>query len=118
GGGGMDAPAPDVACNADGAMQKPAGQPCACASECASNFCVDGVCCQTACAGGCQSCAVAGSVGVCTSLPAGSAPRNAGTCVAGEASDCGQDGKCDGIGGCRKYPAGTVCRAGTCDGDA
>ncbi len=28
------------------------------------------------------------------------------------------DGKCDGAGGCRKYPVNTMCKPGMCDGDA
>ncbi len=38
------------------------GSPCSNASECGSGFCVDGVCCNSACAGGttdCQACSVA-----------------------------------------------------------
>ena len=34
------------------------------------------------------------------------------------ASTCSFDGKCDGAGGCRKYPENTQCKSGTCDGDA
>ena len=41
-------------------MPGPNGSPCALGSECASTFCVDGFCCDTACGGGkdgdCQSC--------------------------------------------------------------
>ena len=33
-------------------------------------------------------------------------------------STCGFDGKCDGAGGCRKYPVNTMCKPGMCDGDA
>ncbi len=53
------------------------GQPCATSSECASLFCVSGVCCATACTGPNQTCTAPGSVGTCTSLapaPALSAP--------------------------------------------
>ena len=34
----------------------------------------------------------------------------------GRVSTCGLDGTCDGQGHCRKHPAGTVCKPGTCDG--
>jgi MYXO-CTERM domain-containing protein len=42
------------------------GEPCGGANECESGFCVDGVCCKTACGAQCEACDVAGSVGTCT----------------------------------------------------
>jgi hypothetical protein len=119
----MDRPAevapPDAQCGADaGATKKATGQACGCAAECASGFCADGVCCNTACAETCKSCSAAGSVGTCTFVVAGAKPRDAKPCAAADPSSCGWDGTCDGGGGCRRYVAGTVCKAGTCDGDA
>jgi hypothetical protein len=64
-----------------------AGLTCDSAVQCESGFCVDGVCCLTACSGTCQSCNQPGSEGVCTTVPAGE-PRP-GTCEV-----------CDGDGGC------------------
>src|SRR5258707_14635995 len=43
-----EAPLPDAACTGDTAVKRAAGQACGCASDCASNFCVYGVCCTTA----------------------------------------------------------------------
>jgi hypothetical protein len=63
------------------------GSTCASSVQCESGFCVDGVCCQTACSGTCQSCNQPGSEGFCTTVPAGE-PRP-GTCEV-----------CDGDGGC------------------
>jgi hypothetical protein len=40
-------------------------------SECFSGHCASGVCCLTACAGACHSCALPGSAGVCSPVPAG-----------------------------------------------
>ncbi|HEV3031478.1 MAG TPA: hypothetical protein VG319_07525, partial [Polyangia bacterium] len=37
-----EAPSPDAACIGDAAVKRAAGQACGCASDCASNFCVDG----------------------------------------------------------------------------
>jgi hypothetical protein len=48
-----------------------AGVPCVQNGQCASRFCVDGVCCNTACDGACDTCALAGSVGACTPSPLG-----------------------------------------------
>ena len=50
---------------------KPLAQGCAANSECASGFCVDGVCCNSACDGQCLNCAQSGSAGYCTSQPTG-----------------------------------------------
>jgi hypothetical protein len=54
------------------------GHRCGSADECKSGYCVDGVCCDTACGGGstldCQVCSAAAGAsadGVCTLLPAG-----------------------------------------------
>ena len=57
-------------------------------SKCKSSFCVDGVCCNSACDGNCNRCNVAGSLGTCTDV----------------ASDC--TGNCD------------VCTSGNCAANA
>ena len=58
-----------------------AGDACTTTAQCASGLsCVDGVCCTSACTGGCQACNVAGSRGTCTPIPAGTDP--AGECGA------------------------------------
>jgi hypothetical protein len=113
-----ESPAPDVACRADAGSKKASGETCSCASDCASNFCVDGICCSTACTEACKTCSAAGAAGTCTFVVAGTKPRNATACVAAASTTCGFDGMCDGTGGCRRYVAGTICKPGTCDGDA
>jgi hypothetical protein len=113
-----DAPAADLACRGDAGVKKAPGQPCQCAADCASNFCVDGVCCSTACGEACKTCAAPGSPGTCTAIVAGGTPRVATACVAAAATTCGFDGTCDGAGGCRRYVAGTICQPGKCDGAA
>jgi len=72
----------------------PNGSACTTYTECDSNFCVDGYCCNTACLGGvCDACSVAlGAVanGVCT-------PRNGVACSDGNActgADICQNGAC------------------------
>jgi hypothetical protein len=46
-------------------VTSPNGAACGAAGECESGFCVDGVCCATACNGKCDACNVAGSLGTC-----------------------------------------------------
>jgi hypothetical protein len=64
--------------------------PCGANEECNSGFCAQGVCCQTACDQTCRSCAVAGSVGICSPVPIGADPLH--QCPAGSV--------CNGLGGC------------------
>ncbi|HEY4188594.1 MAG TPA: hypothetical protein VGP07_26220 [Polyangia bacterium] len=107
-----------VTCTDDGTHNKDIGLSCSCDTQCKSGFCVDGVCCNTACTGTCVSCAVSPSPGTCLMIPASVRPRNTTDCVAGVRSSCGLDGMCDGMGKCEMYPTGTPCRPGSCDGDA
>ena len=100
------------------------GSKCTSAGQCTSGSCVDGVCCDSACGGSCQACDLAGSIGHCTTLPAGQAPPGTRTaCVAGT---CGS--ACDGTGtscvfastsvacGAASCTDGTVTSARKCDG--
>ncbi len=97
---------------------KTSGEACSCNAQCGSGFCVDGVCCTSACTEGCKTCAAPGTVGTCVNRSSGDAPRVASTCVKTAVSTCGADGTCDGSGACRKYPVNTMCKPGMCDGDA
>ena len=121
GSGGLkpDGGAPDQAVSTCGVTgpQIGVGNACGCDADCISGHCVDGVCCSTACSGGCATCAAAGSAGTCVMRPAGAPPRTAATCPADSPVSCGLDGLCDGGGGCRKY-LGNTCINGTCSGDA
>lgn len=116
------------------------GQACTDGTQCLSNFCTDGVCCNAACGGTCQSCALGGSVGTCTNIPANADPDsecggvcrsctglgacgNTGNgldpeneCTETLASTCSTDGQCNGAGACRLWPAGTQCVAQSCTG--
>ena len=49
-------------------------------AECLSGNCAQGVCCATACMGACRSCALSGTMGICTNVPTG-APDPSQTCV-------------------------------------
>jgi len=94
------------------------GEACARASECGSGFCVDEVCCESACEGACLACSPSwGSSepgGTCGPVEAGIDPR--GDCTAG--SDCGNTGLCDGNGACAVADVGTPCGvSGRCAAD-
>ena len=118
--GGVDG-SPDggsVACSNTGDMHKANGIACGCAGDCASGFCVDDVCCNSACTGTCKSCNAPSSPGICAFVPAGSAPRVASACPVSGPSSCGLDGTCDGSGACRNRVPGVSCGTGTCDGAA
>jgi hypothetical protein len=59
--------------------KKPNGLACALGVECQSDFCVDNVCCDTACDGNgglCRACDLGGTVGACTFVPDGQDPDN------------------------------------------
>lgn len=57
------------------------GLACTSNGQCATGFCVAGVCCDSACNGGCGSCTLAGKVGTCSPLPTGTTCHpSTGTC--------------------------------------
>lgn len=97
------------------AAQRPArrshGESCARAADCASYACVDGVCCDTACTGQCESCATGGVCTPITGAPVGGRPAcpGDGPCAA----------SCDGqtTTHCAAWPGDdTVCGEPTCGG--
>ncbi|HJQ85506.1 MAG TPA: kelch repeat-containing protein [Candidatus Binatia bacterium] len=88
------------------------GAPCSAASECATGFCVDGVCCATACTGKCERCdGGTPPDGVCR-FTDGADPDN--DCVGGS-PQC-RPGTCDGTGKCAYRGLETICALCTaCD---
>ena len=96
-----------------GMNKYPNGQTCTANTDCGSGFCVDGKCCNSACTGTCQSCAVAGSLGSCVNLPAGAQdPTSSPAC--GGAQYCDPNGTCQ--SGLKVN--GATCAAGTECGSA
>ncbi len=91
----------------------PNGTTCSKPSDCASTFCVDGFCCDTACTG-CQACAAVlkpsgKDDGTCGPALTGTNPHKA-PCPVDLPATCGHDGLCDGAGACRVHaPSGTPC---------
>ncbi len=136
---------PGDSCDSFGRCEAPggAGQQCSTDVECTSGHCADGYCCDTACAGQCEACDVAGSVGTCSNvsgrphgartpcpgaascvnatLTSASVCNGAGSCVAGATSSCSPYG-CNAAGSaCRASCAtttdcagGFVCESGGC----
>ena len=111
--------APGIACVNNTCGTFVDGQPCMADNDCQNKHCVNdgagtpGICCNTTCTGPCKSCSLAGMEGRCTNVAAGAAdPRK--TCTDMTAAMCATDGRCDGAGACRRYPAGTVCAVETC----
>jgi hypothetical protein len=110
---------PDVASGVDGSLATPdaaaklgIGVSCTQANQCERGFCVDGVCCETACTSMCTTCNLTGNAGYCSPVFAGQDPK--GSCAQDLASTCGRDGTCDGSGGCRLWPSGTECASAAC----
>lgn len=114
----------------------PVGDSCAVDADCGSGTCAQGVCCATACEGGCLRCDLPGQRGACAPVAAAepcgvatcdeamatAAPRcdGHGACLAGATSSCGayvcaDDTTC--AAGCvddTTCSAGNVCARGAC----
>ena len=94
-------------CDGKGACRLPQGGPCIVASQCITELCKDGVCCDKACDKTCESCKQKGKLGTCSAIAKGDDPD--GECL-GKDSKCG--GACDGKRQCVFPGLGTGC--GTC----
>jgi hypothetical protein len=93
-----------VSCHWSGCDKLANGENCSFDVECISGHCSpDGVCCDTACQGLCQSCAQSGHEGSCLLVPSGEDPRD----VCTEAACL--TGNCDGLGACELKASGTSC---------
>lgn len=64
------------------------GSTCAANDDCETGFCVDGVCCESACNGACQTCAAPGQEGLCGAEAASTPEPLCGVYVCGEGSAC------------------------------
>ena len=87
-------------CNGAGACELDQGDACTQASQCATGFCADTVCCDNSCTGGCESCNQGGLLGTCVPHSADTDPEN--QCTA----ECNGEGVCE------------VANGDACDGDA
>ncbi len=100
----------------DNACVPKAGTACTAPTDCTSGFCVDGVCCNSACTGQCQACDVPGAAGTCTAIvgdPHGTRTK----CSDGGADVC-KALTCDGVDGtkCAAFSHGveTACTKASC----
>jgi len=90
------------------------GSSCSADSDCMSGVCADGFCCDRACDGQCESCALSGKEGTCSFVTGQPLPPRA---VCGGSGACA--GSCDGTAKDCTYRTGAICGAscdGTCDG--
>jgi hypothetical protein len=108
----------DPASGSCAVTRKAKGQPCAADGECSSNICADGVCCDKVCTGRCRAClkALTGSdEGTCADIMAGVKPTRQAECPV-QLAACGNNGRCDGAGGCQAIADGTQCGTYCCGG--
>jgi hypothetical protein len=93
------------------------GHTCTMSSQCQSGHCRDGFCCNGGCTNTCMACsnALTGQMnGQCNPIQSGKQAPN-GQCAQ---ATCGNDGNCDGNGGCEQVPAGTMCAMAACVGNS
>ncbi len=85
-------------------------------ADCATGFCVDGVCCDTSCTGSCQSCAVTGKIGTCAPVRSAEDDTCTGTSICNPSGLCRRDigETCSGSSDC----ATGNCVDGVCCGSA
>jgi hypothetical protein len=92
------------------------GSACSGAGGCASDYCVDGFCCDYRCGGICVACGsdrTGQPDGQCRPILMGTDPED--ECVP-ESSVCGRSGACSGNGSCALASAGLVCGEPVCLG--
>ena len=80
-------------------------------------FCVEGVCCDTACTGTCNACSLAKTGvrnGSCAPVKAGIDPDQ--ECATESPQSCGKTGMCNGQSACGVYADGTSCGTSCCSG--
>lgn len=89
---GQDHCAPPFACSAAGICALPLGAPCNDASQCASQSCFDGVCCNAVCNNFCTACSAAkkggGTDGICEPIFFGDPDLECGPCSNCSAGFC------------------------------
>jgi hypothetical protein len=101
------------------------GEPCTESSQCPSDNCVDGVCCESTCSGACEACDRPQSAGRCTPLPAlsldpegrcgaGTLCSAEGECVQAPAPSAPSGARCTNAASCTRDGRAGYCVDGTC----
>ncbi len=98
-------------CDGAGICKKDDAQGCAGATECVSNFCIDGVCCASGCTTACRVCNAIGSVGVCTNITSGEDNNPANVCA--NTMTCDTSGACK-LKDSQPCTMGAQCVSGQC----
>ncbi len=86
--------------------------------QCQTGYCVDSVCCNSACEGTCQACSITYTgvaSGQCVNTTAGVDPHN--QCDQDSPTSCGQTGLCSNNGACASYGTSTACGNPSCIGN-
>ncbi|MDB4970999.1 MAG: Flagellar hook-length control protein FliK [Myxococcales bacterium] len=103
-------------CNGNSCGKKAIGSICGSAADCQNGtdgnaHCVDGVCCDTACTGTCQYCALSATKGTCSLAPTTTDPRS--VCPAGTGGNaiCSPGGCTGTTMACRVAAVNTACSA-------
>jgi len=99
----------------------PLGTPCTTSGTCpptsdGNAYCVDGVCCDSACSGQCQACNIARTIGSCVTI-AGPPVGARAACPMSDSNNLCTQMICDGVdpNGCDKWVGSDVtCRVATC----
>ncbi|MFO0761084.1 MAG: hypothetical protein U0359_31690 [Byssovorax sp.] len=86
------------------------GKACSAGTDCASTFCADGVCCESACGAACQSCNQPNKLGICSAINMGQDNSPAGICSG--TSTCA-NGVCKKLNG-QPCAANAECTSGAC----
>jgi hypothetical protein len=92
-----------MACDGSGSCKIATGEACGGNGDCASNHCFDAACCDANCNATCYSCALPGSEGTCTPIPA-----------LGTDTGCTGANACDGAGACKLANGQTCQQASQC----
>jgi len=111
GSGDVDSSSRGNADASDASTDGAVGGRCESNANCASQKCVENVCCDMPCIGPCTSCLATNTGkanGICAPVMAGTDPHN--SCTVDDVRMCGNDGTCDGNGTCRKYGTSAVCQ--------
>jgi len=71
------------------ALRRDNGSDCQADKQCSSALCVEGICCNAACGGPCESCALAATKGTCSPVADGTTCDDGLVCTDGDACDGG-----------------------------